>query len=814
MIAGQKFSGGKLVKKLLYMMLPAVIIVILGVMTAISGKSQWRTTIYGRSARPWRVEVKEYGNNVTLTSTGSGKMYLNADDGLTFYYTALDAVKDNFVLDAVIHVDEWTLSNGEDDGFGMMVCDALGENGNDEDFWNNSYMAAVTKAEYFYDLQNHRVSNVGEKVVMKQGIVAQRKTGSVESYPADYQLAASRQEETQIPLVTFPAESGAGTYNVIGGYKLIRTADGTGHAPEGTVEEQQLLTDIHLRIIRDNTGYQIIYIEEDGTEHSAQFYDVERNDLAVIDKEHIYVGFFVANRAQITVSNISLSVTPAQEDEPPRSRQIVYEVEPDYRILSAVTSNREEYELIFCANADGQLEILKGTESLLQESGNFIEVMAGVQVGIPFKLTLGENRFTLRFKPTDGYLTEPYVGLTDYGARDMEIKVCYQRYREVEGVIYAAPEGTAWGDGSEEKPLDIYTAVAYAAPGQEIWLAGGRYEMTKPLDLMRGIDGTNDKRITIRKNPESGERPVLDFGKKWGGMILSGDYWTLSELDVINSSNGYYGIHLTGNHNVLKGLNIYHNGNTGLHISSLSITDEKSLWPSDNYVLNCTSYGNSDDAYEDADGFACQFTAGSGNVFDGCIAHHNADDGWDLYAKVWLEPLGPVTIKNCIAYQNGYLEDGTNAGNGNGFKLGGDGMPGGHIVENSLSFSNKSAGFTSNSCPNLTLRDCASVDNGVYNIRLFAKNQQETAYVVENTCSVRTDLSLDQAGENSIYALELYVSTEFVEGFSIIREQDGRIVFQGDFLLFTDAGESGAQFERKEKQDAVVSQASASNIQI
>ena len=51
-------------------------------------------------------------------------------------------------------------------------------------------------------------------------------------------------------------------------------------------------------------------------------------------------------------------------------------------------------------------------------------------------------------------------------------------------------------------------------------------------------------------------------------------------------------------------------------------------------------------------------------------AHHNADDGWDLFAKVQIGSIGVVTIKNSIAYANGYLEDGTDAGNGNGFKMG------------------------------------------------------------------------------------------------------------------------------------------------
>lgn len=44
-------------------------------------------------------------------------------------------------------------------------------------------------------------------------------------------------------------------------------------------------------------------------------------------------------------------------------------------------------------------------------------------------------------------------------------------------------------------------------------------------------------------------------------------------------------------------------------------------------MLNCTSYGNADRGYEDADGFAAKITVGDGNVFDGCIAYNNADDG-------------------------------------------------------------------------------------------------------------------------------------------------------------------------------------------
>ena len=163
----------------------------------------------------------------------------------------------------------------------------------------------------------------------------------------------------------------------------------------------------------------------------------------------------------------------------------------------------------------------------------------------------------------------------------------------------------------------------------------------------------------------------------------------------------------------------YHNGNTGLQVSRYLTTDEFDMWPAYNLILNCTSYGNADAGYEDADGFAAKLTVGDGNVFDGCISYNNADDGWDLFAKVQSGSIGAVTIKNSVAYGNGYLEDGTNAGNGNGFKLGGDSMSGKHVLENCVAFDNKAKGIDSNSCPDINVINCTTFNNESYNICLL-----------------------------------------------------------------------------------------------
>jgi hypothetical protein len=98
------------------------------------------------------------------------------------------------------------------------------------------------------------------------------------------------------------------------------------------------------------------------------------------------------------------------------------------------------------------------------------------------------------------------------------------------------------------------------------------------------------------------------------------------------------------------------------------------------------------------------------------MAYNNSDDGWDLYAKEETGPIGVVTIKNSIAFRNGFTEFGEGYGDcdGNGFKLGGAGVGTAHIVENCLAFENLNSGFTDNNNPKLgSLKDCTSYNNGV-----------------------------------------------------------------------------------------------------
>ena len=100
------------------------------------------------------------------------------------------------------------------------------------------------------------------------------------------------------------------------------------------------------------------------------------------------------------------------------------------------------------------------------------------------------------------------------------------------------------------------------------------------------------------------------------------------------------------------------------------------------------------------------------------MAYNNSDDGYDLYAKSETGPIGVVTLKNCLAFRNGYTEDGRGYGDcdGNGFKLGGGGVGSAHVVENCFAFENLNCGFTDNNNPNLAkISNCTAVNNGIGN---------------------------------------------------------------------------------------------------
>ena len=680
-------------------------------------QQKWGQITYGNGASSSKDSFTGSANEGKVTiKSKSGKLVPASFDGLSFYYTEVPASQ-NFTLRAKVTVDSWTLSNGQE-GFGLMAADKLGGSG-----WNNSYMAVASKTEYYWNEETKEVTtdSSATKISQKLGLASQEKTGVTKD-----NIAAIEANDTATVQANFKSTS----YPLEQRYPEAKNIIGNS---TNTPADAGDITEMYLTIQKNNTGYFVTYESADGSYSTTKkYYDTEA--LERIDSDYVYAGFFASRNVTATFSDITFTTIDPKEDAPAEERPIE-KVAVNTYVQSATATGSADYEFLFSANCDGTLSIEDANGEVIVSD---VEVKADTLVK-PASVTLnkGKNEYKINFTPAEGYKPNgEYSAMESYETVVIDHTVTYKTFGEAGQSIWVAPD--AKGSGSKEDPMSIYDAVKYVMPSQQIVLTEGTYKLESPLKIARGINGTADQMIYMVADPDAKTRPVIDFQGLCTGMTIGGDYWYFKGFDVTGSADGQKGLQVSGNHNTLDQIETYHNGNTGLQISRLNVTDTYAEWPSYNLILNCTSYGNADKGYEDADGFAAKLTVGDGNVFDGCIAHHNADDGWDLFAKVQTGSIGSVTIKNSIAYANGYLEDGTNAGNGNGFKMGGDSMPGSHVLENSIAFANKAKGIDSNSCPDIKVKNCTSINNQGANVAFYTNSAKNTDFEATGVISFRT----------------------------------------------------------------------------
>ena len=694
-------------------------------------KQVWGYIVYGNGASEsnsaYEGNINETGsvtlrsgavdaNGVLNGSGNNGKLVPASFDGLNFYYTSVPTSL-NFTLRAKVTVDQWSLSNGQE-GFGLMAADRLGGSG-----WNNSYMAVVSKTEYYWNEEAGKVTNdtTALKVSQKIGIASQEKKGLTKDNIAAIE-ANDTETVKQFQSAMYPLEQRyAQNVNVIG--NAVKPVDATIENP---------VTEMYLTIQKNNTGYFVSYESVDGTYSTTKkYYDTET--LSQLDSDNVYVGFFTSRYAQATFSDVTFTTINPSDDAPAEEKPIE-ELVTNAAFNSKTATGTSDYEFRFTANCDGVLSIWDSEDNAIATD---VAVAANTVVKpATTTLNVGKNSFRYVFTPDAGYIPEKDMVMSSYEPIEGTFTVTYRTYGVEGQSIYVAPG--KYGVGTKEDPMSIYDAVKYVQPGQTIVVMEGTYYLDKTVKVERGVNGTADKPIQMVADTEASSRPVFDFQGLCAGMVLAGDYWYFQGFDVTNSANAQKGIQLSGKYNTMDNIMTYHNGNTGLQVSRYLTTDEFDMWPAYNLILNCTSYGNADAGYEDADGFAAKLTVGDGNVFDGCISYNNADDGWDLFAKVQSGSIGAVTIKNSVAYGNGYLEDGTNAGNGNGFKLGGDSMSGKHVLENCVAFDNKAKGIDSNSCPDINVINCTTFNNESYNIALYTNSAKNTDFSATGVLSYRT----------------------------------------------------------------------------
>ncbi|MFR2925489.1 MAG: hypothetical protein ACLTKH_04910 [Eubacterium sp.] len=605
------------------------------------------------------VEAKDITNttgSMEIQAKASGKIS-DDEDGFSYYYTKVNPEKENFELTATFTVTDASLTPDNQTGFGVVVADTLGVNN-----WGTpSYV--------------HKYFNYFSSMMYSSKINA-----PTMRYITGY-TSADTSNKDGVDRVNNNVK-----FNQLTGTNMFKVG-----------------AEYTFTVRKTNDGYEAVATTENGT----QTQKLTANDFTSVQEDGtVVVGVMVARKIGVKITDIKF--TTSESKGLATSEAVEDKVTPSIRVYSSNTCGAGEYEYTVVPNCAGTLKVTGSADGKAISK----EVTADEVVRIPVAVNVGSNTIKAEFEPAAA------ANITSTTTVTSETNVTRKVYGEAGQTIIVTPDGKTTGDGTEESPLDINTAVSYAQPGQTILMKNGVYD--KWITINRSVCGTADKPINLVAESIStdGTDGVVLSG---AGLTVIGSYWHVYGLYVKDSSG--VGIQVSGNYNTIDMCTVNHAANSGIQISRNGGADnyagiQGKLWPTGNLIKNCESFDNCDAGRNDADGFAAKLTCGEGNRFYGCISHNNIDDGWDLYAKSVSGTIGSVTIENCVAYNNGWLTTddvtaaGYNYGEGNGFKLGGGYLKGGHKLINCVSFGNHAKGITSNSCPDISITRCTAYNNG------------------------------------------------------------------------------------------------------
>lgn len=265
----------------------------------------WKSIEFGQSTKPSTniVEPSEPGTvNGTITlkalDGGAGKV-TGAHDGISYYYTELDATEDNFVLSADIKVIEFAKETPDrQEAFGIMARDAIGANGDASVFSSNIVAVGGYRGTTQAFIRTGVTSSSGNEGTVQTG--------------TSWTTPRPKTENT------YPA----------GKYRLTLAKTNTGFSAS-------------LNNLADSG---VLYYEP---------------DIMKVQDSKIYVGFYTARLATIEVSNVSFSVSSAATDAPKISTS-EKPVAPALNVLSLQGTSKTDYVLKLMPAVNGTLTIKQG----------------------------------------------------------------------------------------------------------------------------------------------------------------------------------------------------------------------------------------------------------------------------------------------------------------------------------------------------------------------------------------------------------------------------------------------------------------------
>ncbi|MBR2591352.1 MAG: Ig-like domain-containing protein [Oscillospiraceae bacterium] len=679
-------------------------------------------------------DVTDGSGEIMMSLGGSSKngKIADSEEGIQVYYTRLDPNTENFKLTATFEYVDSPAEYDNQSGFGIYAIDTAGLGTKDAKYMNSVAVG------------NFKLSG-GPGVTLYHGNGVRVVTGYTSYDPTSTDGTGRVLDNTNLFTVQ-PSD----TSKMIPGQQFTYT------------------------LTKTSSGFTA---SMDGDSNTIRIPDVTK----IMQQEDGSIVVAVASaRCDVKVTGISFEKTKGSVD----GGGTTVKIEPKLSVYSSAQTTSPAYEFMGSTNVPGELAIYRVDVVNDTEKETLIAEKIPTETDIVFKLPIelwnvnGENQLRYKFKPDRNT-----PDLTSYSTIRGDLKVNWM-VRGAEGdVIYTAPLARENGLGTREDPVDLQTALYGALPGQMIVMLDGTYAPTADLMIPRNVSGSVDQMITLKAEHTGKVKVTGDNLVKSSSLFtIVGSYWHIFGIEFCDTPGK--GVSVCGNCNTVEMCVMHNTGNSGLQISRFSgEPNDKEMWPSYNLIKNCESYDNCDPGRNDADGFAAKLTCGEGNKFYGCISHHNIDDGWDLYAKSTTGEIGTVVIENSVAYSNGWLttddpnDPATEFGEGNGFKLGGENMYGGHQLINSVSFNNKAKGITSNSCPDNEIYNCTVYNNSIkgksYNVSLYTKSSNIKAWKASGVLSVATNGTTEKelgASNGVIYSLRSE-SNYFFDGNSSFNTQ-------------------------------------------
>lgn len=284
-----------------------------------------------------------------------------------------------------------------------------------------------------------------------------------------------------------------------------------------------------------------------------------------------------------------------------------------------------------------------------------------------------------------------------------------------------------WGEdlypGTFDRPFRTVGAAIYIAePGDSIFVRGGTYNCMGTIHIDKS--GEPGKPICLRAYES--ERPVFDLSRAKDGLfLLAGAYWHIKWLIITGG-----GIRLEtqgAHHNILEQITLHDGQGIDMRRGAAY-----------NLFLNCDSFRNFDPWTngENADGFGGYYGLGRNNVFIGCRAWNNSDDGFDFDRA-----LADVRLENCYASRNGVniWNHPCFSGSANGFQIK-HGEVGQIVLIRGVAWDHPMAGFFWPQSVGVTLHNCTAFQNR-FNYAYSGTSGSNVA-IVRNSLSFNGPLSL------------------------------------------------------------------------